>query len=101
MFTYIDQADNKPAIQAVRIYNKNSVPKGYQMPIYEYLCEECKGHFEVLIITSSEPETIQCKKCGSSKVKKTVSAGSFRMSSGGASLPAGSPSGCSCKSGFS
>lgn len=70
------------------------------MPIYEYVCEKCKEHFEVLT-TASEQGTVKCKKCGSMKVRKTVSASSFRMGHGGSSIPAGSLSGCSSKSGFS
>ena len=70
------------------------------MPIYEYVCGECRTHFEVLLATTS-PETVRCTKCGSVKVKKTISAASFRMGQGGPSIPSGSLSGCSSKSGFS
>jgi len=70
------------------------------MPIYEYICKDCKAHFEVLMSVNS-PETVKCKKCGSLQVKKTVSASSFRMGHGTASIPAGAMSGCSTKSGFS
>ncbi len=71
------------------------------MPIYEYRCQECKGLFET-IVTSSEtaPEPV-CPKCGSNAVKKTISASSFRISSGSNSIPSGALSGCSTKSGFS
>jgi hypothetical protein len=34
-------------------------------------------------------------------VKKTISASSFRISSGSSSIPSGALSGCSTKSGFS
>ncbi len=70
------------------------------MPIYEYVCKDCKEHFEALVSLSST-ETIKCKKCESLNVKKTISSSSFRMSSGGSSIPAGALSGCSSKSGFS
>ena len=60
------------------------------MPIYEYVCKDCREHFEV-IMTSSSPETVTCKKCGSVNVSKTMSAASFRVgSSGKGSIPAGS-----------
>ncbi|HBI15767.1 MAG TPA: zinc ribbon domain-containing protein [Desulfobulbaceae bacterium] len=70
------------------------------MPIYEYVCSECKSHFEALVSVSS-PEIIRCPKCDSLKVKKTMSAASFRLGHGGSSIPAGAMAGCSSKSGFS
>ncbi len=70
------------------------------MPIYEYVCKECKAHFEALVSLTSG-ETIKCGKCGSLDVKKTVSASSFRMAGSGSSIPSGALSGCSSKSGFS
>jgi len=70
------------------------------MPIYEYVCKDCREHFEVLV-TSSSADTVKCKKCGSLKVNKTISASSFRVGHGGTSIPSGALSGCSSKSGFS
>lgn len=70
------------------------------MPIYEYVCTDCKAHFETLVSLTAA-ETITCKKCGSLNVKKTVSASSFRMAGSGSSIPSGPLSGCSAKSGFS
>ncbi len=71
------------------------------MPIYEYKCDDCKNIFEVLATSKSDTENPTCSKCSSKKVKKTISASSFRISSGGSSVPAGALSGCSTKSGFS
>lgn len=71
------------------------------MPIHEYVCKDCGGHFEVLTTSAGSAETVKCKQCGSLKVKKTVSAGSFRVGGGGGSIPSGALSGCSSKSGFS
>jgi putative FmdB family regulatory protein len=70
------------------------------MPIYEYVCKDCNKHFEVLT-TSSSAETVKCSKCGSLDVRKTISASTFRVGGGGGSIPAGAPSGCSSRSGFS
>lgn len=70
------------------------------MPIYEYVCGSCKAHFEELVSATSQ-EIVRCPKCAGVKVKKTMSAASFRMSNGGTSIPAGALSGCSSKSGFS
>ncbi|MGB3221725.1 MAG: zinc ribbon domain-containing protein [Desulforhopalus sp.] len=68
------------------------------MPIYEYKCSECGNIFEVLTTSSKDTEKAQCDKCKSDKVKKVISAGSFRLTSGISSAP---PAGCGGKSGFS
>jgi len=71
------------------------------MPIYEFRCQECKTFFEELVTGSAGVEKVVCAKCGSKKVKKTISATSFRIAGGGSSIPSGALSGCSSKSGFS
>lgn len=71
------------------------------MPIYEYKCTDCKANFEVLTSTVSENSEVECSKCGSRKVNKTIAASSYRISSGKSAIPAGSLAGCSSKSGFS
>ncbi|MCI5132756.1 MAG: zinc ribbon domain-containing protein [Candidatus Electrothrix sp. EH2] len=71
------------------------------MPIYEYVCKKCAKQFELLSTSSDTAETVQCPKCASTEVQKTISAGTFRMSSGGSSIPCAPPSGCPSKSGFS
>lgn len=71
------------------------------MPIYEYRCDECRNLFEVLTTSATTSEEISCTKCGSRKVKKTISAAGFRINSGGSAIPAGALSGCASKSGFS
>lgn len=71
------------------------------MPIYEYRCEECRNLFEILASSTSANAEVSCSKCGSPKVKKTISAASFRINSGGTAIPSGALSGCSAKGGFS
>jgi putative FmdB family regulatory protein len=61
------------------------------MPIYEYRCMKCKKDFEYLVF-GSEKE-VECPACKSKKVKRNMSACSFK-SDGGYSSSAGS-SGCS------
>jgi putative FmdB family regulatory protein len=68
------------------------------MPIYEYKCSECGNIFEILTTSSNDEEKVQCDKCESERVKKVISAGSFRLTSGISSAP---PAGCAGKSGFS
>ncbi|MFA6497816.1 MAG: zinc ribbon domain-containing protein [Desulfurivibrionaceae bacterium] len=71
------------------------------MPIYEYRCQECKSLFETILTSAETSAEVVCPKCGSSTVKKTISASSFRISSGSSAIPSGALSGCSTKSGFS
>jgi len=61
------------------------------MPIYEYTCMKCKKDFEYLVFGSEKDVT--CPACSSKKVKRSMSACSFK-SSGNYSSSAGS-SGCS------
>mgnify|MGYP001157877422 CR=1 FL=1 len=71
------------------------------MPIYEYRCQECKNLFEAILTSTEAAAEVTCPKCASGAVKKTISASSFRISSGSSSIPSGALSGCSTKSGFS
>lgn len=71
------------------------------MPIYEYRCQECRTLFETIVTCTETATEAVCPRCGSNAVKKTISASSFRISSGSSSIPSGALSGCSTKSGFS
>jgi putative FmdB family regulatory protein len=71
------------------------------MPIYEYVCKDCKNHFEVLTTSSGNAEPVLCPACQSTDVRKEMSSSCLRMGSGGPSIPGGLPSGCPSKSGFS
>lgn len=62
------------------------------MPIYEYRCDMCQNIFEVLT-SASAAEKVLCSKCGSDKVKKLISAGSFLRSAGTPLPSAGSSAG--------
>jgi putative FmdB family regulatory protein len=52
------------------------------MPIYEYKCESCKKHVELLQKISDEPET-KCPNCKKNKLKKLISAAGFRLKGDG------------------
>ncbi len=73
------------------------------MPIYEYKCQKCGAVFEKIIISKNDESGINCQKCGSNLVRKTISAASLRLSSHSAgSIPSGAFSGgCASSSGFS
>lgn len=80
------------------------------MPLYDFLCEECKTTFEELLKTSLDVSQVRCSKCGSARVARQL--GVFATSSGreGSSssrvapaMPArpaggGCGSGCGCHS---
>jgi putative FmdB family regulatory protein len=71
------------------------------MPIYEFRCQKCDTLFEALV-SSTNTDGVECKKCGSKEVKKAISAASYRLaSSSGGKIPSGALSGCSSGSGFS
>ncbi len=44
------------------------------MPIYEYRCEECNREFTLLQKMGATEKDTTCPHCGSSKVKKMLSA---------------------------
>jgi putative FmdB family regulatory protein len=44
------------------------------MPIYEYRCESCESHFDVLQRAGEEKKDLRCPKCGHEKVEKQFSA---------------------------
>ncbi|MAU04669.1 MAG: FmdB family transcriptional regulator [Gammaproteobacteria bacterium] len=52
------------------------------MPIYEYQCNNCNHKIEVLQKISDDP-LAQCPSCHQQKLKKLVSAASFRLKGSG------------------
>ena len=41
------------------------------MPVYEYLCKDCKQQFEmVLTFTEHDQEKVSCPNCGSRRVEQ-------------------------------
>ncbi|MBS4016470.1 MAG: zinc ribbon domain-containing protein [Candidatus Latescibacteria bacterium] len=43
------------------------------MPLYDYVCLECKESFEELVFNSNDAKQICCSRCGSKKINKLVS----------------------------
>lgn len=52
------------------------------MPIYEYQCDSCGANFDALQKLSDAPLS-ECRKCGSSEVRKLLSAPAFRLKGSG------------------
>jgi len=66
------------------------------MPIYEYLCEECRKPFEKLVLSQSEK--ISCPSCGSRHhtLQLSVIAAPAKSGSAAGSGCACTPSTCGC-----
>jgi putative FmdB family regulatory protein len=76
--------------------------KGSEMPIFEFVCQDCQKPFEELVRSASAVDSVACPSCGSGQVKKKLSTFASRIS-GGNSLSLGggsfSSSGSSCSTG--
>lgn len=68
------------------------------MPIYEYLCQDCRTRFEVLRPMKDADAPIECQRCGGVHTRRCLAL--FNASSSGRVL-AGSGGGCSGCSGGS
>ena len=64
------------------------------VPIYEYVCPQCREHFEKLIRSTSSQVEIRCPSCDAANVERKVSVfGLSGGSSGGLSFGGGSACG--------
>ncbi|WP_136809698.1 FmdB family zinc ribbon protein [Desulfosediminicola flagellatus] len=70
------------------------------MPIYEFECLECKEVFEKIVLSAEKVKDVLCTQCQSTKVRKTISAGSHRLAGGGGVFPSAPQGGCGGKSRF-
>jgi putative FmdB family regulatory protein len=61
------------------------------MPIYEYICEDCKEHFEKIVI--NKQQEIACPKCSSKKTTIQLSVFATVGNGSGSSSPSGGFSG--------
>ena len=43
------------------------------MPIYEFVCNECKRTFEKFVMSHGDIREVRCPKCGSNEVQKVLS----------------------------
>ncbi len=52
------------------------------MPMYEFICEECKNEQE-LICKVADANTVACPKCGHVPMKRRTSLSAFQLKGGG------------------
>lgn len=50
------------------------------MPIYEYECTQCNGHFQRLVSGFRAPDNLTCPRCGTPDVRKAISRFAFMQS---------------------
>ena len=43
------------------------------MPLYGFICQDCKDEFEELVLSSSQTEEVACPECKSENVSRTLS----------------------------
>jgi len=68
------------------------------MPIYEYICQDCKNEFEVIRSMSQADVPMACAKCGGENIKRKLSV--FYAESGGKAVAGTSTPSCgSCSAG--
>lgn len=68
------------------------------MPIYEYICLDCKTETEILRSFNEADQSIDCDDCGGENVKRKLSV--FYAQSGGSTV-SGMGGGCSSCAGGS
>ncbi len=64
------------------------------MPMFEYQCQGCKNEFERLVF-AGDKDKVDCPECGSSNVRKKMSATSFMSSSSSGRCATSPPGGFS------
>lgn len=62
------------------------------MPLFDYLCLDCGKLSEILITGSGDP--LQCQGCGSSNLKKLLSAHSSLSGASKSTLPGAGDTSC-------
>jgi len=62
------------------------------MPLFDYLCMDC-GEMNEILVSGADEQTL-CKKCGSSSLKKMLSAPSSLSGSQNSSIPGAGDTAC-------
>jgi len=60
------------------------------MPIFEFVCTDCKENFEDLVLSLSRIDEVVCPSCGGNKVKKKMSTFASKPVEGASSFSLGS-----------
>ncbi|MCK4447071.1 MAG: zinc ribbon domain-containing protein [Candidatus Marinimicrobia bacterium] len=60
------------------------------MPLYTYVCKDCREKFDLLIGVTAEKAELKCKKCSSKNIKKIF--GTFSMSESRSKTSSSEPS---------
>ena len=63
------------------------------MPIYEYICLDCKKEYEILRSFNEADQPMACNECGGENVKRKLSV--FYAQSGGHTVSGAGGGGCS------
>jgi len=66
------------------------------MPIYEYVCSECKNKFEKMLPLSESDKTAECPKCHKPAPRKMSTFAAFSASLGGVPKTIAGTGGSSC-----
>ena len=69
------------------------------MPIYTYVCKDCKEKFDLMVGVNAEKIELKCTRCESRNIEKTFSAFSVGNSAGGSCDFGGGCSSGSCPTG--
>jgi putative FmdB family regulatory protein len=69
------------------------------MPLYEYICLDCKTRFDALRSMKDADTPLPCTSCSSDHTSRLISL--FNAQSGGRVVAGSAPSGCSTCSGGS
>ena len=64
------------------------------MPLYEYVCRDCRHAFEVLQRMGERGDSLRCPACGAVGAERQLSTFAGRSSSGGAAAAAAAAPGC-------
>jgi putative FmdB family regulatory protein len=64
------------------------------MPIYEYICDDCKNSFEKIVV--NRQQDISCPKCSGKNAKIQLSVFSSAIAGGPTKSSSGSSGGGSC-----
>ena len=57
----------------IRVIRRRNEPEELNMPIYEYLCLNCKKPFSFLVGVVADSGEPECTRCGGKKLRKLIS----------------------------